>query len=248
MKTEWKSLILAGAVLSVACSVVMAGPAGGPRAGRGQARVDRQGMGFGPRALVQMGPTAEEGFERLARLLDLKDEQLDEIHDVFSQARQDAQKVEGAVVEARKTLHDAVTGGAGEEQIRTAAAALGVAIGNQAVLRAKTLASAKAVLTDEQREELEEMQDNQPRLRQRMRDSAGGAQGMARRRQNRADEPAERPVGGAKRGGAGPVDRGPLPLEQMFKTADADRDGTLTMDELRAFQRGRGTGRPRRQL
>jgi Spy/CpxP family protein refolding chaperone len=241
MKTGRKSLMVVGAVLSMVCSVAMAAPRGGPASGRGRGGPDGQGMGFGPRAQGQMAPAAQEGFGRLIRRLDLTDEQRTKIWEILSQARPDAQTAREAVAKARENLQNAVTSGATEEQIRSAATALGTAIGNQAALQAKTLAAAKAVLTDEQRAQLEQMQKNLPPLRQRVRDAALGRPGGGpQRMRGMANGPAESPAAPGPRR-AGP---GPLPLERIFKAADANKDGTLTMEELRAFEEARRGGEP----
>ena len=101
---------------------------------------------------------APGGVLRLSWQLDLTAEQVKQIRTIYQNAQVDANTAAEAVVGARDALHEAVTSGASEEQIETAAANLGTAIGKQAALAAKTLASAKAVLTDAQRQELEKIQ------------------------------------------------------------------------------------------
>jgi hypothetical protein len=122
-------------------------------------------------------------------------------------------------------LHEAVLSGASEEEIRAAAATLGTALGNQAVLQAATVTAVKAVLTDEQREQWEKIKEAVPHVPQRPRGQGfgGGPWGMQAHRPN-----------GFGPGGPGPVPH--MPLEQMFKAADTDKDSTLTIEELRAFQ------------
>jgi Spy/CpxP family protein refolding chaperone len=186
-----------------------------------------------------MGPMVQEGIGRLVRRLDLTDEQRTEIREILSQARSDEQGAREAVAKAREDLRKAVTGGATEEQIRSAATALGTAMGNQAVLQVKTVTAVKAVLTDEQRQKLEQMQKDLPRLRQRVRNAAlNGPAGGPRMMQRRGNGPAEPPARGPAPG------RGPLPLERIFKNADTNRDGMLSMEELRAFQEAHRGGEP----
>lgn len=174
MKTGWKSLIVVGAVLALVSSQVLAQPGNG--GGRGPRHVVGSGAGVvphgpGPMGLglgmggpgggcafcCPLGP-APAGLLRLGWWLDLTDEQTKQIQSIYDKAQTDANTVADAVVSARNDLHKAVIGGATEAQIQTGATALGTALGNQAALAAKTLASAKAVLTDEQRKELEKIQ------------------------------------------------------------------------------------------
>ena len=174
MKTGWKSLIVVGAVLALASSQVMAQP------GNGWGRGPRHSVGSGasvvPHTPGPMGPglgmggpgggcafccplgPAPGGLLRLGWWLDLTEEQTKQIQSIYNKAQTDANTAADAVASARDALHKAVISGATEAQIQTAATALGTAIGNQAALAAKTVASAKAVLTDGQRQALEKIQ------------------------------------------------------------------------------------------
>jgi len=174
MKTRWKSLVVVGAVLALVSSQVLAQP--GTGWGRGPRHAAGTGVGVVPHTPGPMGlglglgglgggcafccplGGAPAGLSRLGWWLDLTDEQTKQIQSIYGKAQADANTVADAVVSARDALHKAVIGGATEAQIQTAATALGTAIGNQAALAAKTLASAKTVLTDEQRKELEKIQ------------------------------------------------------------------------------------------
>ncbi len=93
---------------------------------------------------------------RILRQLDLTDEQVEAIQKVLEANKEKAEATRKAIAEATKTLHEATAKG-DEAGIREAATNLGKAIGNGAVLRASTIASVKEVLTDEQREKLEEL-------------------------------------------------------------------------------------------
>jgi Spy/CpxP family protein refolding chaperone len=151
MKTGWKLLMVAGAVLAVGAGQVMAQP--GMGMGRGPARGRGPGMGMGM-GLRQPpgGPLGPAGvLGPMVAQLDLTAEQRNEIRNICQQSRADANEVVKAVDDARADLHEAVLSGANEGQIRAAAAKLGTALGNQAVLRAQTVAAVKAVLTPEQR-------------------------------------------------------------------------------------------------
>jgi Spy/CpxP family protein refolding chaperone len=171
MKTGRKSLIVVGAVVALLSSQVMAQPWGG---GPGRGPRHAAGPGGGPvsHAPGPMGPGGPGGgcpfccplgqgpgaIQGLAWWLDLTEEQTKQINAIHAKAQADANTAAEAVVSARDALHKAVTTGATEEQIRAAATTLGAAIGNQAALQAKTLASVKAVLTDEQRKEFDKIQ------------------------------------------------------------------------------------------
>jgi len=171
MKTGRKSLMVVGAVVALLSSQVMAQPwGGGP--GRGPRHAAGMGMGYGRQAPGPMGPGGPGGgcplcgslgqgpgaVLGLAWWLDLTEDQTKQIRTIHEKAQADANTAAAAVVIARDALHKAVTTGATEEQIRAAATTLGTAIGNQAALQAKTLTSVKAVLTDEQRKELDKIQ------------------------------------------------------------------------------------------
>jgi Spy/CpxP family protein refolding chaperone len=238
MKPAWKSLIVVGVVVVFTGGLAVAGFGGGPGWGRGR------GMGFGPQARGPVGPAGEGGFGPLgaiaegrlgpvARRLNLTEDQLDKIRDIFRQARANAETAADAVVRAREALHEAVIGGSNEAAIRAAAKTLGEAISDQAVLRARTVAAARAVLTDEQRETLQNVRENQPAVRPGMR-GMGRGPGLGR---------GPRAGSAGPDGNVGPMDRGPVPLEQMFQAADADKDGTLTMEELQAYRNARRDAR-----
>jgi Spy/CpxP family protein refolding chaperone len=249
MKTGWKILFVTGAVLAVLSSQALAQPGWGPGRPRGR------GMGFGPQARgpvgrgggglwCPLGPGMGAGrmLGPLAWRLDLTDEQMEKIRDIHQQARADANEAEKAVADAREALHKAVTEGAGEEQIRAAAAALGTAIGNQAALHAKTRASVQAVLTEGQRKEMEKIREEiPPRGRGARGPGFGGPPGG--RRGARPQAPGPR----GPRPGGRPAGDGTSPLEQIFKAADADKDGVLTMKELQAFQEQTRGNRPLRR-
>jgi Spy/CpxP family protein refolding chaperone len=201
MKTGCKTLIVVGAVLALAGSQAMAQPGNGW--GRGLRHAAGPGPGLVRHAPGPMGPgmgmggpgggcafccplgPAPGGLLRLGWWLDLTEEQTKQIDTIYQGAQVDANTAADAVASARDALHKAVVSGVSEEQIRAAAATLGTAIGNQASLAAKTLASAEAVLTDAQRADLEKIQTKlAPPAHRRgpmARNGAGGRPGAAGR-------------------------------------------------------------------
>jgi len=204
MKTGGKTLIVVGVVVALASSQVMSQPGNGwgpgPRhaAGPGTGVVPHApgpmglgmgGPGGGCAFCCPLGP-GPGGLLRLGWWLDLTEEQTKQLETIYDKGRADANTAADAVVSARDALHKAVVSGATEEQIRAAATALGTAIGNQAALAAKTLASAKTVLTDEQRKELERIQTKMTPLQHRRSPMAGSGPASGR--------------GGPNRGAGGP--------------------------------------------
>ena len=140
MKIGQKTLRMAAASLFVLGMIALvASPA--------EARWRQGGSG-------RRGMAGQPGFpgmlDRITHQLDLTDEQAERIHGIAEEGRQEAK----VVADAREAFHKAVADGTEEEQIRSAAEALGKALGDQAVLRAKTLASVREVLSEEQRDQL----------------------------------------------------------------------------------------------
>jgi len=93
---------------------------------------------------------------RILRQLDLTDEQVKAIQEVLEANKEKAEASRKAIAEATKALHEATVKG-DEAGIQEAGTKLGKAIGKGAVLRASTMKSVKEVLTDEQREKVEEL-------------------------------------------------------------------------------------------
>jgi len=231
MKTGWKALIVVMAVLALVGGLVIAGPGGGPGWGRGPAHGRGPGMGMGPQGPGRMGPAHGDALGAIAWWLDLTDEQKSQLRKIREQGKSDAEAAQTAVADARDALHDAVISGAAEADIRAAATALGEAIGNQAVLHAKTVVAAKAVLTDEQRKEFDKIRAKLPALRQRIAHGPGPFSPWAD--PDDASQTMQPPMHSPGFGG------GPLPVEEMFKATDTNKDGKLTLEELQAFRDGR---------
>jgi Spy/CpxP family protein refolding chaperone len=229
---------------------------GGPGARQQQGRMWRGAAAAPDR---RPGTGQDTIFQLIGRRLDLTDEQREQIRQIRQTHREQQQNARQAVADARKALQDAIATDAEPAEIRTAATALGTAIGEQAVVRANTLKAIKEILTDEQREELEKMKQQGQRFRERARDHKFREQ----LRPVRGRGPGE--WGGAQgrrpRVGRGPnIDRffekrdadddgrlteeelqnpgrnRPMLLEQIFEDADTDKDGALTAEELQAWK------------
>jgi len=208
------------------------GPGMGMGRGMGLGMQGAGPMGPGACGLCPLGPAHSNALGAIGAWLDLTAEQRTQIRTIQEQGKNDAEAAQDAVAAARDALHDAVIGGAAEAEIRAAATTLGEAVSNQAVLHAKTVAAVKAVLTDEQRKQFDEMRTELPGLRQRIPHRAGWG------------DPSEAQAGQAAPRGQG-FGGGPVPTEEIFKAADTDKDGKLTMEELKAFH---DTARGGRQL
>ena len=244
MKTRSKVLKVAGVAVVLLGGMVLGqgagrgqgwgpGPmhrAGGPKqGGTGMGAIPHAGGPMGPGACAfccPFGPAHSSVLGPAAWSLNLTEAQIKQIRNIYDQARADANSVEQAVAKAHIALHQAVIGGASEAQIQAAAATLGTALGNQAALHAKTLAAAKAVLTAEQRKELDKIPEKMATLQHSAQESNPVITG----------QPAAR----------GPGPGGVMSLDQMFKDADTNNDGVLTLNELNAFQ-GKMGGQVRHQ-
>ncbi|MBN1506227.1 MAG: Spy/CpxP family protein refolding chaperone [Sedimentisphaerales bacterium] len=258
MKTGWKMAVVVVVVVALVGSVAVAGPGGGwgrgPAHARGPAIGPGMGMGMGPGMGAGMGmgpgtgpcmlgagpmrPPRGNALGAIGAWLDLTREQKTQIREIQEKGKKDAEAARDAVADARDALHEAVISGAAEAKIRAAATALGEAIGNEAALHAKTMAAVKAVLTEEQRKEFDEMRAERPGLGQRAPHGPGPFCPWV--------GPNQGPQARMRGQGSG---GGPVPTEQMFKAADTNKDGKLTRQELRAFRNtARGGPRFRQQL
>jgi len=229
MKTGWKSLMVAGAVLVILSSLVTAQTIKG-EPGK-DAGSDEPAVKPGPK-----GPGEPGGWiPVLAWWLDLTEEQVEQMKAIVEEAQPEAEEAAAVVAAAQAALHEAVAEGAGEEEIRVAAAALGTVIGDQAVLRAQTLASIKALLTEEQLKDFDKIKTKLPQLAQLIYNPKfRGADGKSPKSQPQ-DKTGKTPKDKGDTGGKLPADDGATALLKIFKAADANKDGALTMKELQAF-------------
>ena len=108
------------------------------------------GMGQGPG-----GPDGMMGV--IMQKLDLTDEQREKIETIIDENHAKASAARRAVEKARRGLEEAAASDANEAAIRKAATALGNALGDEAVLKARTMKEIKAVLTPEQIKKLDEI-------------------------------------------------------------------------------------------
>jgi len=140
------------------------GPRGGPEFG--SYRPGGFGMGMG-----RLGGHGEPGMWGMLGRLELTDKQKESVKQITEAAKEKNKKADEAVGEARKALHEAVVKG-DETAIREAAMNLGKVLGDQAVLKAQTMVSIKAVLTPEQLQKLDEfgsaMKERAGKFREKM--------------------------------------------------------------------------------
>jgi Spy/CpxP family protein refolding chaperone len=169
-KTGWiKTMVILLVVVAVS-SPVFAGRGGRGRVGGrgpgpgwnmpGGPLTKPQGSLIGPACTFMPGIGGGPGIcavpLRILRQLDLSDEQVKAIQEVVEANKEKAEASRKAIAEATKALHEATVKG-DEAGIQEAGKNLGKAIGKGAVLRASTMNSVKEVLTDEQREKVEEL-------------------------------------------------------------------------------------------
>jgi protein CpxP len=95
----------------------------------------------------------------LLRELDLSDAQRDQIRGLFEEM--EATGVQRRSREARASLHDAIESGADDEAIREMGRQLGEAEGESAVERAGIHRRVLAILTEEQRQELQALKEEE---------------------------------------------------------------------------------------
>ncbi len=170
-KTRFKTVAVVGLVLMALIGLVLAGPGRGGHWPRGGPGFDpnwpgRFGMGMG-----RPGGFGGPGMLHMLGRLELTDEQKEAVKKITEAAKEKDKKADEAVGEARKALYEAVDKG-DETAIREAATVLGKALGDQAVLKAQTMASIKAVLTPEQLKKLDEfkatMKERAGKFREKM--------------------------------------------------------------------------------
>ncbi len=140
-------LILVGLIVACISIPVIAKP----RGGRGY----RAGKAFG-------GPRMESGsivgmILKMKEELGLSDSQVELLKALKGEVKEQMKAGQDAVKAKREALQEAVKSGAEESVIRAAAAELGKALGDQAVLKVSTKAKIDGILTEDQKSKLKEL-------------------------------------------------------------------------------------------
>jgi Spy/CpxP family protein refolding chaperone len=174
----------------------------------------------------------------MQKKLGLTDEQAAQLQQLRTSQQEKMKAAREATMEKRKALNEAVQSGADEQAIRAAAAELGTALGDAAVLRAANLAEVKKILTPDQYAKWQQLkQERMERPHKMARHRAWGwGEGLeaAVKDSNECPMKAEPP-----RGHWGPQGRmGPPDPEKIFEMKDTNGDGKLTLEEFTADGRG----------
>jgi Spy/CpxP family protein refolding chaperone len=149
MKKSIKTLLIGTALAgSVIAGLAYAMPPGGGES----CQHAGHGMGFGHR-----GMDADSYIDRMAQRLDLTTEQRDKVRALVDKARPQTRALRDKMSENRKQLHAlAVQGTAKESEVRKLADSQGKLIADMIVQRSKLRSEISAVLTPEQREQLQQ--------------------------------------------------------------------------------------------
>jgi hypothetical protein len=213
MKTKWTILVVAGVVLMLLSGQVLAQPRGG---GAGRGRGMARGQGMGPRA-------AQSGSGAWCPL----------------GADQPGQGAWCPLGLGRLGTSGRLARRLGltDDQAQKIRVVLDKA-------RSEAMASIKEVLTEEQAGQFEQMRPRGQRLSGQ---SAAGGRGVGQGQRfqggtNRPDAGAVPPAGGRNANPGQLRNRNAPSIEQIFDRADADQDGALTREELRAFRETMGRG------
>ena len=162
MNTQTKIMVLAGmlAVVLWSGSVFAA-----PQDGQDGPPINAPGQGGSGMRLMPGGPGIGQGpggpdgiMGAIMHKLDITDKQQEKIETIMDDNHAKTSAARRAVEKARRALEDTIAADANEPALRKAATAMGAAIGDEAVLKVKTMKDIKAVLTPEQIKKLEEIQ------------------------------------------------------------------------------------------
>lgn len=243
MKTRL-SLLMVVAVGVIGMTGIAAGQAGG--ADLSGIRPLPQGPGHlrGPGGQAMRRPWDDPdpvaGLQRVLRRLNLTDGQEQQVKGILEANREGLRHAKQARAAAMKAYVESVQ--AGEEAgIREAAANVGKAIADVAVIRTQTAAAIKAVLTPEQIDKLEKMKERAKEARGQnlAQDGRGQRRGLAGQGNRQGLRRTDRPERPRK---AECLDL--LTNEKFFKRIDLNNDGAITLREIRAFQKQRDKDRP----
>mgnify|MGYP001316292228 CR=1 FL=1 len=137
-------------------------------------------------AVLAGGPKGDHA-DRMARMLDLNDEQRTQVQEIMREHRTEMQELRAQIREQRKALHASATADEFDEaQAREQADKLGDLMGDAAFHGSRMRHEIHAVLTPEQRQKLE---DRHARFEERRKEHAG-------------KHPGNKPERGERRGDA----------------------------------------------
>jgi Spy/CpxP family protein refolding chaperone len=129
----------------------------------------------------ELGPGRGPGL--MLRQLDLTEEQQEKIKSIHETNQKAMQEAREAVQKAMQALRQAVEDEGDEETVNTAAAAVGKAMGQRAIMRIKSQKAVKAVLTEEQLKKMEELKEKAKACREAFGDDGpGGFRGERQQR------------------------------------------------------------------
>lgn len=247
MKMRWKSIIVTGAVLAFLASDVMAQGWGGGR-GRGWDGPGGPGMGFRAQGQRPMGPGGPQGGSgawcplglgpggsgRLfVRRLNLTDEQMEKIRTIIEKQRSETlASIKEVLTDEQAKQLDQIQERAGQSGRR--------------MMRPGAPNRFDGAMGDRRQRGA----GRRGRMRPGQPFPGGPGAGWGPQLQGGPGgpgAPGQPPVGGPPMGAGRGPGRGIPPIEQMFDKADANQDGALTKEEIRAFHEARRGDRPFRQ-
>ena len=156
----------------------------GPRGGQGRGNFQGRPGGFGGHPGMGQDDIGRFILGRVGDRLELTEEQRTEIKGIFEDSKEDRQASRTAVQEGMKALHEATEDGT-EAEIIAAGKELGDALTNQALQKSATMKAVKAVLTDEQVAQLDEikaeMKERMQQRREKGQDGPRGKRGKGRK-------------------------------------------------------------------
>jgi Spy/CpxP family protein refolding chaperone len=178
-RTLTLSILLLAVVLAPLAMAEEPAPRG-PRGGQGRGNFQGGPGGFGGHPGMGQGDIGKFILGRIGDRLELTEEQRTEIKGIFEDSKEDRQASRTAVQEGMKALHEAAEDGT-EAEIIAAGKALGDALTNQALQKSATMKAVKAVLTDEQVAQLDEikaeMKERMQQWREQGQDGPRGKRG-----------------------------------------------------------------------
>jgi Spy/CpxP family protein refolding chaperone len=144
----------------------------------------RQGGGFGGHPGMGRGDMGQFLLGRMGDKLGLTEEQRTEIKGILENCKENQEATKGAIPDAMKALHKAAEDG-DEAAVDDAAKALADAFKQKALQKAATMKAVKALLTDEQVAQLDEikaeMKERMQQRREKGQDSPRGKHGKGRK-------------------------------------------------------------------